>query len=128
MRLSALLLIAALAAPATAPAAPQRPARTVPRAPDLAETVAGTYTGAVVSDARGSSGRQVVVTVTRVARNIVELSFDYPRVPTVRIPIQRASDAIIAASGHNNFLIELNKDARRLDLTIDDVTMILKKS
>ena len=128
MRLPALLLIAAVTLPATALPARQRPTRTVPRAPDLAQAVAGTYTGAVVADARGSSGRQVVVTVRPFARNVVELSFDYDRVPTVRIPIQRASDAIIAASGHDNFLIEQAKDPSRLDLSIDGVTMILHKS
>lgn len=139
MRLLPLFLIAGIAVPATTLPARQVPrrqvsARQVPglaqpvRRPDLADTVAGTYAGAVIADARGSSGRQVVVRVTRVAKNVVELSFDYPRVPTVRIPIQRAMDAIVAASGHDNFLIEQAKDPHRLDLSIDGVTMILHKS
>lgn len=133
MRLLLPLLIAAVAIPATALPAKQPPAKTQAkskqkRQPDLADAVAGSYAGSVVADVKGSSGRQVVATVKRLAKNVVELSFDYARVPTVKITLERASDVILNASGHDNFLIEQAKDPRRLDLSIDGVTMILHKS
>ena len=111
-----ILLLAAI--PATTIAAPAELA-TQKRKPDLADVAAGTYEGAVVADVRGSSGTQVVVTVKRVAKNVIELSCDYARVPTVRLPLIRAMDAILNNGGHDNFLIEQGKDPKRLDLSID---------
>lgn len=125
MRLA--LILAFLALPSVAAPAVAAAKGAAKRAPDLADVAAGRYAGAVVADARGSSGVQVVVAVTRVSKNMVELTCDYARVPTVRIPLQRAMDVILAARGHNNFLIEQAKDKRRLDLSIDGVTMILHK-
>jgi len=119
-----ILLLAAI--PATTIAAPSEVAAQK-RKPDLADIAAGTYEGAVVADARGSSGTQVVVTVKRVAKNVIELSCDYARVPTVRLPLMRAMDAILNNGGHDNFLIEQGKDPKRLDLSIDGVTMIVRR-
>lgn len=119
-----ILLLAAI--PATSIANPPE-AAAQKRKPDLADVAAGTYEGAVVADARGSSGTQVVVTVKRVAKNVIELSCDYARVPTVRLPLMRAMDAILNNGGHDNFLIERGKDPKRLDLSIDGVTMIVRR-
>lgn len=119
-----ILLLAAI--PATSIAgSPEAAAQK--RKPDLADLAAGTYEGAVVADARGSSGTQVVVTVKRVAKNVIELTCDYARVPTVRLPLIRAMDAILNNGGHDNFLIEQGKDPKRLDLSIDGVTMIVRR-
>lgn len=93
---------------------------------DLADVVAGTYSGRVVSDARGPSGAQVSVEVRRIGRNLVEITSDHDRIPTTRIGLIRTSGAIMFGRGYSGFLIE-DKDRRRLDLTIDGVTMILKK-
>ena len=98
------------------------------RKPDLADAVAGTYEGKVTADARGSSGTEVEIVVKRVGKNLVEVSCDYDRVPTVRIPLIRAMTTIMYGSGHNGFLIEQHKDPRRLDLSIDGVTMLVHKS
>ena len=102
-----------------------RPHTSVQRShkPDVADAVAGTYLGSIVSDARGPSGAEVEITVTRVGKNLVEVKCDCERVPTVRIPLMRTSDVIMAVNGPNNFMIELKKDPRRLDMTIDFVTM-----
>jgi hypothetical protein len=94
---------------------------------DLAELVSGTYDGAVVADTRGGSRSGIVITVKRAAKNVVEVSCDYARVPTVRIVITAASDSIIAARPGNGFLIERAKDPKRLDLSIDGVTLIVHK-
>lgn len=97
------------------------------RKPDLADVVAGTYEGAVVADTRGGSQSDVVITVRRVSKNVVEVSSDYARVPTVSIGLTRASDAILNAGGHNNFLIQQGRDPKRLDLSIDGATLIVHK-
>ena len=97
------------------------------RKPDLADIAAGTYEGAVVADTRGGSQSDVVITVTRVAKNVVEVSSDYDRVPTVRIGLTRASDAILNARPPHNFLIQQGRDPKRLDLSIDGTTLIVRK-
>lgn len=97
------------------------------RKPDLADIAAGTYEGAVVADTRGGSQSDVVITVTRVAKNVVEVSSDYDRVPTVRIGLTRASDAILNARPPHNFLIQQGRDPKRLDLSIDGATLIVRK-
>jgi len=89
---------------------------------DLADRVAGTYKGAVASDARGSSRDNVTITVTRTGPNKVEIKSDYPRIPTVTIPLEKAMDAILAASGPSVFLLDTVRSPDRLDLTIDDAS------
>lgn len=110
------LLLPAEAALAEPPkAAPARKA-------DLADRVAGTYKGDVASDARGSSRSNVTITVTRTGPNKVEIKSDYSRIPTVTIPLEKAMDAILAASGPSVFLLDTVRSPDRLDLTIDDAS------
>jgi len=89
---------------------------------DLADRVAGTYKGAVASDARGSSRDNVTITVTRTGPNRVEIKSDYPRIPTVTIALEKAMDAILAANGPSVFLLDTVRSPDRLDLTIDDAS------
>ena len=89
---------------------------------DLADRVAGTYKGDVISDARGSSRNDVTITVTRTGPNKIEIKSDYPRIPTVTIPLEKAMDAILAASGPYVFLLDTVRSPDRLDLTIDDAS------
>jgi hypothetical protein len=99
------------------------PPKTAPaRKADLADRVAGTYKGAVVSDARGSSRDDVTITVTRTGPNKVEVKSNYPRIPTVTIALEKAMDAILAASGPSVFLLDTVRSPDRLDLTIDDAS------
>src|SRR6478609_3244570 len=119
-----------LAGLGSAPAAtPQKPAAaTEPaRKPDLADFVEGSYHGNVISDARGSSQSGVTVTVKRVGKNVVEVSCDYARIPTVTIPLTQAMTAILAARGDAVFLLDRDKDPKRLDLTIDDASLSLTR-
>lgn len=111
----ALLLPAGATLAETPQAAPARKA-------DLADRVAGTYRGDVISDARGSSKNGVAITVTRVGTNKVEVKSDYPRIPTVTIALEKAMDAILAASGPSVFLLDTVRSPDRLDLTIDDAS------
>lgn len=92
------------------------------RKADLADRVADTYKGAVISDARGSSRDNVTITVTRVGPNKVEIKSDYARIPTVTIPLEKAMDAILAASGPYVFLLDTVRSPDRLDLSIDDAS------
>lgn len=76
----------------------------------------------MASDARGSSRDNVTITVTRTGPNKVEIKSDYPRIPTVTIPLEKAMDAILAASGPSVFLLDTVRSPGRLDLTIDDAS------
>ncbi|WP_194954206.1 hypothetical protein [Sphingopyxis solisilvae] len=118
------LLILTIAATALLPAAAHAETNptTAPRKADLADRIAGTYEGAVISDARGSSRDNVTVTVTRVGPNKVEIKSDYARIPAVTIPLEKAMDAILAASGPHVFLLDTVRSPDKLDLSIDDAS------
>ena len=122
--ISVLLAAAVIAIPAAPPAAAEVNPR---RKPDLGDVAHGIYKGAVVAHNRGGSRSDVTITVKRVGKNLVEISSDYDRIPTVQIALSRAMDAILAAKPGNGFLIEQGKDAKRLDLSIDGVTLIVRK-
>ena len=107
----AMLLPAGAALAETPKTAPARQA-------DLADRVAGTYKGDVMSDARGSSRNGVTITVTRTGPNKVEVKSDYPRIPTVTIPLEKAMDAILAASGPSVFLLDTVRSPDQLASSI----------
>ena len=123
-----IIIVLAVAVPLTTLPISAAQTAAAKRKPDLADAVAGTYEGKVTADARGSSGTEVEIVVKRVGKNLVEVSSDYDRVPTVRIPLIRAMTTIMYGRGHNGFLIEQHKDPRRLDLSIDGVTMLVMKT
>ena len=60
--------------------------------------------------------------MTRTGPNRVEVKSDYPRIPTVTIALEKAMDAILAASGPSVFLLDTVRSPERLDLTIDDAS------
>ena len=127
MRAFWLTMLAALAvtAPVVAPA--QRSADLRPARADLADLVAGTYSGDVISDARGSSRSDVTVVVTKVGANLVEIRSSYSRIPTVRIPLTQAMSAILSNDDDYVFLVNRDQDPRRLDLTIDEASRSLMR-
>ncbi len=47
-----------------------------PRKPDLADAVAGTYAGEVISDSKGSSKSDLTLTVARTGPNAIEVTSD----------------------------------------------------
>jgi hypothetical protein len=118
------LLILSIAAAALLPAAVHAETKptTAPHKADLADRVAGTYHGDIISDARGSSRSGVTVTVTRTGPNKVEIKSSHPRIPTVTIPLEKAMDAILAASGPYVFLLDTVRSPDKLDLSIDDAS------
>ena len=90
------------------------------RKPDLADFVEGQYVGDVVSDSRGSSQSGVNLTVTRVAKNRVQIMSDYPRLPVVEVALTQAMQSIVQANGNTVFVINRSRDARRLDVSFNN--------
>lgn len=115
------LTAAAAITPALAAAQTAAPVR-AERPSDLADRVSGTWSGDVISDARGSSRSNVTITIERIGPNRVRITSDYPRLPTVEIPLERAMDAILAASGPHVLLMNVAADPNRLDLSFDDAS------
>ncbi|MDQ8754876.1 hypothetical protein RCO27_01420 [Sphingosinicella sp. LHD-64] len=124
---AALLVISAASVAAPMPAIASGTQASRPDGQDIADRVAGTYYGDVISDARGSSRSGVTITVTRVGANLVEVSSDYARIPTVRIPIERAMSAIVQANGDHVFLIDEGGDPDGLTLTIDGASLSVRR-
>lgn len=81
------------------------------RKPDLADAVAGTYAGDVISDSRGSSRSNVTLTVTRTGPNTVQVTSDYPRLPTITVPLTAAMNTIQQARGDSVFLYDRGKNS-----------------
>ncbi len=121
------LLRAALAAMAlagaTAAAAQAPGGRTVTVRPsDLAAQVEATYSGSVISDARGSSRSDVRITVTRIGPNKVRVVSDYPRLPSFESALSRYMATIQNAGGDQVFLFDTAKRPPSLDITVDDAS------
>ena len=85
------------------------------RPPDLADAAAGTYVGDVISDSKGSSKSDVTLTVTRIGKNVVRVTSDYPRLPTVDVALTSAMGKILQQRGDTVFL--LDRANARLDVS-----------
>ena len=85
------------------------------RKPDLADAVAGTYAGDVISHSRRSSRSDVTLTVTRTGPNTVQVTSDYPRLPVITVPLTTAMNTIQAARGDSVFLYD--RDKKQLDVS-----------
>jgi hypothetical protein len=120
------LVLAALVAGTAAAMAAAPPGETptpgVRARTDLADMVAGSYFGAVVSDARGSSQSDVRITVTRIGPNRVRIAADYPRLPAFEARLTRAMDTIQNADGDEVFLLDLAQNPHSLHVTVDDAS------
>lgn len=100
----------ALLAAGAAAAQPQRK-------PDLADAVAGTYAGDVISDSKGSSRSNVTLTVTRTGPNTVSVTSDYQRLPSITVPLTAAMNTIQQARGDSVFLYDRGK--KQLDVSFN---------
>ena len=79
------------------------------RKPDLADAVAGTYHGDVISDSKGSSRSDVTLTVTRTGPNTVSVTSNYSRLPQITVPLTTAMSTIQQAGGDSVFLYDRGK-------------------
>ena len=107
------------ASPPTSP--PLRPApapsEVPPHLPDLGDVAQGTYMGDVIADSHGASKSHVTVTVTRIGSNLVRITSDYARLPTVDVPLTSAMDKIVQAQGNTVFLLDRFQRPARLDVS-----------
>lgn len=119
VRRSVALLVAGLLVSGLSAAPPK--AKPKPK-PDLADVVQGSYSGDVISDARGSSRSDVGITITKTAPNTVSVVSDYPRIPARTFKLTRAMSTIQNVGGTEVFLLEQQKSPPQLSLTIDDMS------
>jgi hypothetical protein len=89
-----------------------------PRKPDLADAVAGTYAGDVISDSKGSSRSDVTLTVTRTGPNTVQVTSSYSRLPVITVPLTTAMSTIQQARGDSVFLYDRGKQS--LDVSFNN--------
>jgi hypothetical protein len=87
------------------------------RKPDLADAVAGTYAGDVISDSKGSSRENVTLTITRSGPNTVTVTSNYSRLPTITVPLTTAMNTIQQSKGDSVFLYDRAK--KQLDVSFD---------
>ena len=110
VRLSVAALLAPWAFHAVAADAPARK-------PDLGDTAEGTYFGDVISDSKGSSRNGVTLTVTRIGKNLVRVTSDYPRLPVVEVPLTLAMGKVLQARGDSVFLLDRSQSPAKLDVS-----------
>jgi hypothetical protein len=99
-------LFAGLAFVAALAAGPGALARTHP---DLANAVAGSYHGDVISDSQGSSHDNVTLTITRTGPNEVSISSDYPRLPVITVRLESAMGHVVNRGGTSPFAYDHGK-------------------
>jgi hypothetical protein len=87
------------------------------RHPDLGDVAEGRYFGDVISDSKGSSKSEVTLTITRTGLNRVRIASDYPRLPVVEVPLQRALDKIVQSRGDTVFVYDWKQKPPRLDVS-----------
>ncbi len=87
------------------------------RKPDLGDAAEGSYQGDVISDSKGSSRSGVTLTVTRIGKNLVRVTSDYPRLPVVEVPLTLAMGKILQARGDSVFLLDRSQTPAKLDVS-----------
>ncbi|WP_298190588.1 hypothetical protein [Novosphingobium sp.] len=87
------------------------------RKPDLADMMAGTWHGDVISDSQGSSRSDVTLTLIRTGPNQVRITSDYPRLPVVTVTIERAMQMVVNANGDTAFAYDTTKQPPKLDVS-----------
>jgi hypothetical protein len=95
----------------TAAAAPERK-------PDLADAVAGSYAGDVISDSKGSSQSGVTLTLTRTGPNTVQITSSYKRLPVISVGLTAAMGKIVQKSGDSAFVYD--RAAHKLDVSFNN--------
>jgi hypothetical protein len=102
--------------PAGAQGTPEPPKRK----PDLGDAAQGRYSGDVISDSKGSSQSGVNLTVTRVGKNLVRITSDYPRLPVVEVSLTLAMGKIIQARGNTPFVLDRARSPAALDVSFNN--------
>lgn len=87
------------------------------RKPDLGDAAEGVYEGDVISDSKGSSKSGVTLTVTRIGKNLVRVTTDYPRLPVIEVPLTLAMGKVLQARGDSVFLLDRSQSPAKLDVS-----------
>jgi hypothetical protein len=87
---------------------------------DLGDDAAGAYFGNVTSDTQGAGKQGVALTVTRIGKNVVEITSDYPRLPTVDVHLSLASGKILNAGGPTTLFLDPAASPPQLDVTFNN--------
>jgi hypothetical protein len=87
------------------------------RKPDLADVAEGVYFGDVISDSKGSSQSGVTITVTRIGKNLVQVTSSYGRLPVIEVPLTKAMKTIVQAKGDSPFVLDRSKLPEKLDVS-----------
>ncbi|MBU1376801.1 MAG: hypothetical protein KKA30_12590 [Alphaproteobacteria bacterium] len=89
------------------------------RKPDLADAVAGTYAGDVISDSKGSSRSNVTLTLTRSGPNTVTVTSNYSRLPVINVPLEAVMGNIQHTSRADSVFV-YNRAKKQLDVTFQN--------
>jgi hypothetical protein len=89
---------------------------------DLADMASGTYSGDVISDARGAPRSRVRLIVARTGPNQVRVTSDHGRLPPFTARLARAMDKLQNVGGEAVFLLDLSRTPRALIVTVDQVS------
>jgi hypothetical protein len=109
------LAIGSVLLPVRAADKPDDPSK---RKPDLGDAAKGTYFGDVISDSQGSSKSEVTLTITRIGKNRVRITSDYPRLPVVEVALTSAMGRIVnGGSGDTAFVLDPDKTPAGLDVS-----------
>jgi hypothetical protein len=100
-------------------AVPEPIADTGRNAVALADLVAGTYYGDVISDAKGSSRSDVTVTIAKLDKQKVRITSDYGRLGMVETDLARAGNTIQSGEGFPSLSVDLEKKPVRLSYNPD---------
>lgn len=87
------------------------------RKPDLADVAEGVYFGDVISDSQGSSQSGVTLTVTRIGKNLVQVTSSYGRLPVIEVPLTKAMKTIVQTKGDSPFVLDRSKSPEKLDVS-----------
>lgn len=85
----------------------------------LADLVAGTYYGDIISDAKGSSRSDVTVTIAKVDKQRVRITSDYDRLGIVETDLTRVGNTVQSVGGVALLLLELEKNPPTLSYNPD---------
>lgn len=77
---------------------------------ELADLVAGSYYGDVVSDAKGSSRSDVTVTIAKVDKHRVRITSDYTRLGTTETDLTKVGNSIQNTGEGPLLLLELDRN------------------
>jgi hypothetical protein len=87
--------------------------------PDLATMLEGVWYGDVISDSKGSSRSDVMVTIRRTSRNTIAVTSDYARLPAVTVKLTRAMQTILAADGNTVINYDTAKETKELGIVFE---------